>query len=313
MWNYEDFLAKAKIYFDRAARHDDVDDEFSLWLLLGLEFLLRAPLAKVHPSLLASPEGDSILHAVGVLKAASKPRSVPTRTVVGRLKYVISEFGEDREQDAVYLADLRNAELHSADPVLRNLTDDVWLPRFLAVVEPVCAHLEVPIEGLVDKDILKQARALQVKVDKALERRVQDLISKSRYFFDHLTPDEVEARESVFMLSNPSPNREKDVACPACGSTGNLLIAPGRTTRSKYRERGNDIIYSVVYTAKSFECRVCGLSLADTAMVTAAGIDRVHIETFSEDRYEGWEESVSEDAIKDAALQYMLGDDCGDS
>lgn len=303
MWHYEGFVAKAKLYFGRAAEHDEVDDEFALWLLLGFEFLLRAPLAKVHPSLLAAPEGDSILHAAGVIKAAAQPRSVTAKTVIDRLKYVVSGFGDDRQRDALYLVNLRNGELHSGEPVLARTADDLWLPRFLSVVEAVSSHLGVRVEDLVSEEILKHARALRVEVDKVLERRVQDLVSKSRYFFERLTSEEVEARKSAFALrAEPLMGKERGVACPACGNRGDLLIVPGRTTRSRFHEADNEFVYSVVYIAQSFECQVCGLSLADTAMVTAAGIERVYVETFAEDRYAGWETSISDEAIRDAGF-----------
>lgn len=170
----------------------------------------------------------------------------------------------------------------------------------------MCGHLEVSAEDLVSEEILKHARALRVEVDKALERRVQDLISKSRYFFERLTSEEVEARKSAFALRvSPLVGKERGVACPACGSRGDLLIVPGRTTRSKFHEVDNEFVYSVVYIAQSFECPICGMSLTDTAMVTAAGIERVYVETFSEDRYEGWETSVSDQAIRDAGFSAL--------
>ncbi|MEU8050938.1 hypothetical protein [Micromonospora haikouensis] len=308
VWHYEGFVDKARLYFDRAAEHDEADDEFALWLLLGMEFLLRAPLAKVHPSLLAAPEGDSILHAAGVIKTSSQPRSIPAKMVIDRLKYVISDFGDDRQRDALYLANLRNGELHSGEPVLARIPDDLWLPRFLSVVEAVCGHLRLPAEMLVSEDILRHARALRVEVDKALERRVQDLISKSRYFFERLTFKEAEDRKNAFSLRVPPlGGKERGVACPACRNRGDLLIVPGRTTRSRFHEAGNEFVYSVVYVAQSFECPVCGLLLSDTAMVRAAGIERVHVETFSESRYEGWETNVSDEEIRGAGF-YSIDD-----
>jgi hypothetical protein len=66
MWDYDGLIGKARIYFERAEAVDEADDDaFAVWLLLGLEFLLRAPLAKVNPVLLADPNGDAILHAAG--------------------------------------------------------------------------------------------------------------------------------------------------------------------------------------------------------------------------------------------------------
>jgi hypothetical protein len=41
MWGFDQFIAKARLYFQRAEDRDRYDEEFTLWLLLGLEFLLR--------------------------------------------------------------------------------------------------------------------------------------------------------------------------------------------------------------------------------------------------------------------------------
>jgi hypothetical protein len=66
MWDDEEFLSKAKLYFVRGRDHPQVEDDvLALWLLLGLEFLLRAPLARVNPTLLADPNGESVMHAAG--------------------------------------------------------------------------------------------------------------------------------------------------------------------------------------------------------------------------------------------------------
>ncbi len=55
---------------------------------------------------------------------------------------------------------------------------------------------------------------------------------------------------------------------------------------------------AVAKTLRSFDCRVCGLSLANTAQIVAARIPRLREEEFSESRYEGWEELMTyEDAV----------------
>src|SRR5437870_3462073 len=113
MWSYDDFLAKAKLYMARAAQHDRADDEFALWLLLGLEFLLRAPLAQVHPTLLASPEGPSLLDAAGFSDPTREPKSVAITTVLERLKVIVPSFSQQRFEDASFLINLRNAEVHT--------------------------------------------------------------------------------------------------------------------------------------------------------------------------------------------------------
>ncbi|MFV2105647.1 hypothetical protein [Micromonospora sp. LOL_015] len=297
MWSYDEFVAKAELYFKRSANHDRVDDEFSLWLLLGLEFLLRAPLAKLHPSLLvALNNGDSILHANGVrTNSRTGPKSATISDVIDRLQYIVDDFGADRQADASYLVNLRNSELHTSADALRS-ADESWLPRFAGVARVLCSHLDVPVEDLVDKDILREASALQVKIDKEIERQVREKFLRAKHLFADLTEGEVRARRSTFSLRpDPSPNHEEPYPCPVCKSRGDLLLVPGRTVKRRFDEEDNQFVQDVIFVARSFDCPVCKLNLPDTSSVAAAGIRRVHQRSVEEDRYEGWEDSTRED------------------
>lgn len=306
MWGYEDFVAKAKLYFNRAANHNEDDDEFVLWLLLGLEFLLRAPLSQMHPSLLAAPEGNSLLHAAGITKADAHPRSVTTKTVVDRLKFVIEGFGDDRQRDSIFLANLRNQELHSADAALADIPEEQWLPRFLAVVKAICEHLSMPVSDVLDSDIVAHAERLSVEVDRAVQQAVRVLIEKSKYMYEHLTEPEREARIRAVTHTPGGAKRIilHAVKCPACDNETPLQLTPGRTTKSKYDEDNGEIVHSVIHLATGLSCQVCGLVLDDTAKVIAAGIPRLRTIEYSEDRYEGWEDNV------DTSMLYG-GDDYG--
>ncbi|WP_173054729.1 hypothetical protein [Phytohabitans houttuyneae] len=279
-----------------------MDDEFTLWLLLGLEFLLRAPLARVHPSLLASPEGESVLHAVGIVRSDARPKSITTKTVLDRLKYVVPDFGQDRVSDALYLANLRNEELHTANAALKEVSEEHWMPRLISVVEVLCQFLELQAEDVLNSDIVAQARALRIEVDRALERDVQQAISRSRYFFGNLTAEERQKRRASAIFAVQHGYRQKAVECPACGSIADLDMTPGRTTKSKFVPEENSFVHVVVYVAKSLECQVCGLQLTDTAQVTAAGLPKLYQEARSEDRYAGWQEYVDEGEINEAGF-----------
>jgi hypothetical protein len=308
MWDSADLVGKAKLYFGRALEADEDSEERTLWLLLGLEFLTRAPLAKIHPTLLAHPEGDSILHAAGISRAGMKPRSVMTSTVLQRLAKIYPSFGDDRAKDGLFLADLRNHELHSADAALANADRQVWMPKFLAVVEAVCSMLGSPPEHLVDQAILDQARTYAETADKKMQHNVAQLIAKAKVVFNALSSAEVAAR-----IDNlPAPIRgqksyQRD--CPACGQQSLVVeTTPGRATKPSLDENTNEIIFHLVSVATSCECRVCGLSLTATAQVMAAGIDRLHEEELIEDRYEGWEELMT---YQDAIDMIAAGEDYG--
>ncbi|MBO4240375.1 MULTISPECIES: hypothetical protein [Pseudonocardia] len=300
MWGYEEFIAKTKLYFDRADSCRKAGDEYPsdaiLWLLLGLEFLIRAPLARAQPTLLAALDGPSILHAAGFARPGMRPRSIPTHTVLERLLHIEPEFGEDRRKDALFLADLRNGELHSADAVLDTIEPSTWMPQFLDVVESVCKHLGVPATDLIANDIVEAAQAARAKNDRALKKEVEKLVAQAKQFYSGLKPDEVETRRGERLVNPNGPRRaERNISCPACqeSKAAVLWLAVGRVGKTEYDEDSGQVHYTVTYLAEGLNCRVCGLSLSGAPQIVAAGIDRLYIIEHEEDRYEGWENAIS--------------------
>lgn len=297
MWSYDEFIAKAKLYFSRAKDLDHDDDAFGIWLMLGLEFLLRAPLAKVHPALLAVPEGDSVLHAVGIVKKDSRPRSVVTKTVVDRLSHVHPDFGQDRAKDALFLADLRNAELHTSEASVRNASIEVWLPKLLAVVEAVCSSLQTPVTDFLSSEIVDQATAYREEADASVRKTVREALKNAQYFYSKLTADEISQRRAGAVLRVPLMGRRHQAhECPGCLShSADLVLASPRTVSTAYDEDTEEIESKLVFLAESLSCPLCGLNLTTTAEVMAAGVPRLHTVVVREDRYEGWEDRVSYD------------------
>ncbi|MGH8527794.1 MAG: hypothetical protein ACREXY_27325, partial [Gammaproteobacteria bacterium] len=180
MWDYESVMGKAQTYFGRAETHPHAeDDEFALWTLMGLEFLLRAPLAKVHPSLLAAPEGDAILAACGIL-VEGEHKSAPTHTVIKRLMHVVSGFDKDRQNDATALVGLRNVEVHTGSAALASINNDAWLPGFTRVADVLCVHLGMTLEDLVGDEIATLGRSLVDAQDKKLAHEITTRIEQAR-------------------------------------------------------------------------------------------------------------------------------------
>ncbi|MFJ9914722.1 hypothetical protein [Actinacidiphila glaucinigra] len=282
MWDYSSFIGKARLYFSRAENTPDAEDEaLSLWLLLGLEFLLRAPLAKIHPTLLADVQGgggDSIMQAAGYpLKVDAGPaKSIATKTVITRLGAVIPDFKE-RQDDATLLTGLRNEELHSSESPLA-LDAEMWLPHFTRVVEVICAHLMLDPDEIVGDEIMRHGRSLVDAADKRLEHEIRKRIQDAQAFLAKLKPAEVDARKKGNLTSLLAPvgsTAEERVKCPACAETVPLIIKAVRTTNEGLEE---DEIYSdVVYVATELSCPICELRLSGTAEIRSAGLKQQYI------------------------------------
>lgn len=268
MWDYDSLIGKARRYFQRAEEHPHSDDdEFALWLILGLEYLLRAPLARVHPSLLAAAEGNSILHAVGIT-TVTEPRSVPSHTVIDRLGHVIPEFDGDRQKDARDLIALRNNELHTGSAALGSITNDVWLPRFARVAEVLTAYLGLSLEDLVGVEIAELGRSLVDADDKKLCAEVERRLAAAQEFHGRLQHEEIAARRWQEPLLMPSAIEV--VQCPACGERAPLILGPVRTADEHVVD--DEFVRDVIYVAMSMDCSVCGLELRGAAEMKCVGL-----------------------------------------
>src|SRR5438876_12424918 len=93
LWDKDALLRKAKSYIQRAFENESRDSElFPFWATIGLEFVGRAVLVSVHPSLLADPQTpEAVLFACGI-GDASKAKSVHAKTVFARCRLIAADF-----------------------------------------------------------------------------------------------------------------------------------------------------------------------------------------------------------------------------
>lgn len=282
MWDYESLIGKAELYFSRAEAHPAADDdEFALWLLLGMEFLLRAPLANAHPTLLAAPEGHSILHALG-LQYDRDPKSIPTHTVIDRLSHIVSDFDNDRQEDARRLSALRNTELHTGAAAIASVKHEIWLPKFMRVAELIANHLQVDVEDLVGEGVASLGRTLVDADDKRVRHEIKTRVASHRKFFQGLSSTEIEARRWS-NLDGPIESVEV-VTCPACAEATPLNLEATRVTSETVID--GEFVSEVIMVAKELDCPVCGLVLSGPAEVKYAGLEQQYIRERSETFYD---------------------------
>lgn len=304
MWDYDGFIGKAQLYFGRAQEHQRVEDDvLAVWLLLGLEFILRAPLAKANPTLLAdpNPNGNAIMYAAGFpVTPGDKPKSIPAHTVISRLGIVIPEFSKEHQNDATFLIGLRNDELHgSGSPFEMDI--DQWLPHFTRVVGVVCPHLGLDPVAVVGEDIIAQGRSLVDVADRRLEHEVNKRIAVAKTVFSHLRTEEIEIRRASILrrlsfdqrhgcppgmniharvAAMRVPSSIEFVRCPACNEEIPMRLQAVRATDERLEE--NEIVRDVVYIAIGLSCPMCDLELANTAEIRAAKITQQYVKHESE-------------------------------
>lgn len=304
MWDYDGLLAKARLYFQRAVLHPNIDDdEFKLWLSLGFEFLLRCPLAAVHPSLLAASDNESILNSNGIPRRrprdanqpGSGPKTVATTVVLDRLCDIVNDFIELRK-DAEYIVNVRNAELHSADAALANATTAIWLPRFIRVVDVLVDHLGLSVDDLLSADLVAQARVLTDQEDKKVQANVAKAISDATAFFVRLSSEEVDARKPSWPAFFPPTDDEERVACPACQQDISMPLTAIRIGNERFED--DVVVTETVWIADHLECPVCGLVLDGTAEIRAADLQQQYVKTSTQsltERFDVYDPSIDYD------------------
>lgn len=278
MWDHGRFTAKAKLYFGRAEDSYEADDndQSYLWLLLGFEFLLRAPLAKASPVLLAAHDQNSALHAAGINIGNESPRSLATSLVAKRLAHLVDGFRIDQiQKDVNLLTNIRNEELHTASSPLRNVPTHKWLPKFMHVVSLLATHLGETVSDYIPEQIIAHAEHLKDVEDKAIRAEVAKLIAKHKDFAENLKDDEVNNRKIEYPRWIPTAD------CPACGIPGKLTFST--VHRSREHIEDDQIISEERQITTGFECTVCGLALESAAQLHAADLYETRDTTNAED------------------------------
>lgn len=275
MWDYDGFIGKAKLYFTRGAEHEHSDDdEFTIWHLLGFEFLLRAPLAKLHPSLLAATnDNDSLLAANGVT-TPKDPKSVTSGVVIDRLARIVPEFAGGAVADSLFLMNLRNAELHASNAAVSEVSNDVWLPKLVRVVKIICRQLTIDPQDILDDDVVKLGERLLDEADKKVAHEVNLKTKAAQGFLHKLRQDEIDARVAA---AKPTGlewfTRQRTTATVKCPACEHEVYAPKTYVRSA-REHldGDTVIRDEIYLIDELKCHICGLELLTAPELVAAQV-----------------------------------------
>jgi hypothetical protein len=284
MWDYDGYLSKAKLFISRAESYSD--DGFALWMLLGLECLLRAPLAKIHPSLLAEPTGTSLLHANGI-DAPGDPKTVSLVTVLKRLETVVPGFTAVKD-DCERLINLRNGELHSSATVLADIKTSDWLGKYYEVIKVVLDHIGVPVSDLLAPGIETQASQYAQANRAKTENSVRERMEKAGATLANLTAEEVILRAGSVLSQAIVLGSFKLGTCPVCAERAIFQTTEVRSTLTRYDDEEGLIDRDVVSIVHRVRCVVCELELNGVHEVEAAGIKSELVERVSEsiaDRY----------------------------
>ena len=260
-WSYDDLFDKAIVNAKRAFEGESRESElFVFWATLSLEFLGRAVLAKVHPSLLADPQSpESVLYACGVGTAANA-KSIAAKTVFARCKVIVPGFSDADFGFCMMLMGRRNEELHSGLPGFEDLRLEKWLADYYRAIKKMLTHLGLDLSHMLGADDVKAAEAMILAAEKSLIAEVKKRVAAHRTIFEGLEVAAVTAKTKEAEIARRTLRKPyKPASCPACGNTCPITGELVRSTEP--RLLAGLLHWEDIMLPNALNCDVCGLTL----------------------------------------------------
>ena len=312
-WSFDALFAKAKLYMERADEEDANSPLFPFWASLSLEFLCRAALSAVHPSLLADPrEGSNLLYACGI-EVKTAPKSIPAKTVFDRCQSVIPTFDKSAFEYCLMMSERRNAELHSGEAAFEGLDTGRWLPRHYELAEVVLIHINKSLEDYLGDDGAERARAMLDDMKRGMQATVEEKKSACRKWFIQLGSQEratkiAAANEKIDDIINKTADVAK-VTCPACGSAGIVMGEVSGYGKPKIRDDQVRVEKRVL--PNEFRCACCNLRLSGYGELNLAGVGSIFTIDKFEDPVEFFNIDVQDYADVDEMMREYAADEYG--
>lgn len=293
LWDKDQLFSKAQVYIQRAFETESRDGElFPFWATIGMEFLGRAVLASVHPSLLADPQTpEAVLYACGIGEP-STAKSVHAKTVFARCGIVVPDFTKSDFAFCMSLMERRNEELHTGAAAFEGFATGEWLADYYRILEKLLRYLKLDLTDVLTKEDAKAATEMIAAAAKALLGEVKKKISDHNKVYGTLRPEklaESRAAFKVYRLSFRGPT--KIAKCPACGE--DCLVSGDIIRSTDPKLVGEELYWESIVLPTLLHCDVCGLDLK--------GHEALHIAEL------GGQFSVLR--VRDAAEYYLEGVD----
>jgi len=275
-WSKDALFNKALVYVQKMEQHNADDWEYGFWSSLSLEFLCRATVAHISPTLLAGRKDWRHTHyALGNSPISKKfvPKSADTRDVLDILSELVPGFAESKAFCLEH-AGRRNAELHSGDLEFKDLKTGTWLPKYYAACKALLKFTEKELIDLFkDAEIAEQMiAASEDAAAKAVERDIAAHVAQ----WAGKSPEEKATASSQAQVW---ASREKGhrTECPACKSLGLLRGTPQGTVTTNVND--DVIVQKQTVIPATYECIACGLKVTGFSKLVACGLGNAFTET----------------------------------
>lgn len=302
IWSKDAFLAKAQRYAEDMLSHPHDDWRFGLTSTFVLEFVSRAALAAVSPTLLADQKDWNHLYfALGHTPVEAKfiPKSIDISAVLTRLRAVVPTFTKELEGFALQHVNRRNEELHTGSAPFDGLQTG-WLAHFYETIEVLLNTMDENLTLLVGTEESgaagKMISASKDESAKAVNREIDT--HKTVWASKNEQEQQGLARQASTWALRQTGHR---VRCPACSNEALVVGAP---ISEPIRRLDGDLIVEVQnHLPSRFECVACQLKIPGLSRLIACGLGATYRKSSTydaaefyapEDEYRGYEDDNNE-------------------
>lgn len=301
-WSKDALLAKAQRYAEEMLTYSRDDWHFGLLSALVLEFLARAALAKVSPTLLAEPKDwNNIYFSLGFAPTASKflPRSIGVSTVFVRLREILPTFTPELEGFAAQHTNRRNEEFHSGSVPFDGLKT-TWLGIYYQTCSVLLASIGESLPLLFGTEEAKVAEKLiAASRDESAKAVMKSVAAHKTVWESKDSKDQTKLKGQATAWATRQAGHR--VVCPACG---NDALVSGVPISAPLRKLDGDLIVETQdYLPAKFECIACQLKIPGLSQLSACGLGDTFKVTSTydaadyyapEDQYAGYEDDNNE-------------------
>ena len=262
---------------------------YYLHLATAVELLVKAVLARAHPTLIADTRAsfDSLLHLCGLGHRARVPefvaavRTVSATEAMQRVERVVDGYRHPGA-DVQLLLELRNGIVHSGE-LARSQSEAILgaVGEYTDTLLPSVGMSRARYWGHSAALVEDHSRRRLSELEASFRRKLES--SKSR--FRRITESMERTEKSAFIAALTTNSisdafDEVPAPCPACGSPGVLYGYPDPQWEADWDVEGNESFVSgayvkaIVVQGTSFSCRVCGLNL-DSMQLGFADLEAV--------------------------------------
>lgn len=301
-WSKDALLAKAQRYAEDMLSRPHDDWRFGLISTFVLEFVSRAALAAVSPTLLADQKDWNHLYfALGHTPVEAKfiPKSIDISAVFTRLRAVVPTFTKELEGFALQHVNQRNEELHAGSTPFDGLQTG-WLAHFYEAIEVLLGSMGENLALLVGTEESDAAgKMISASKDESAKAVNKEIDAHKTVWGskDAQAQQRLAHQASTWAL----PQKGHRVQCPACG---NDALVVGEPISEPIRLLDGDfIIETQDHLPSRFECVACKLKIPGLSRLTACGLGATYKKSSTydaaefyapKDEYRGYEDDNNE-------------------